>query len=299
MSAEKIARMHKGLIVIGPNQVHPLVLELERQQRRDWMSREMRDMTAVVDMTAIYRDWITNPIPMSPYVDTMMCPPLNEAMFCYRTDSNYTLALGTSAYQEGSAGWDLFKWERQPANDEGDDGHVIDWSKVKWIIATALYIDVDGASQVYGPAMSWKLAVNEDGTVQDVLYVGNRGEADVHRWDGAFCVYMRAVTFLNCRNIELVTPQRPRAAARRMARFGLDVKEIHVRPIGKTYQGQTTKVGSGLMPLSTVRGHLAKYGIDGRKKLFGKLTGVYWIPAHVRGLAENGVNNPTRVLETE
>ena len=40
------------------------------------------------------------------------------------------------------------------------------------------------------------------------------------------------------------------------------------------------------MPAHMVRGNFAEYGAD--KPLFGKYTGRFWIPAHVRGKREEG-----------
>jgi hypothetical protein len=47
------------------------------------------------------------------------------------------------------------------------------------------------------------------------------------------------------------------------------------------------KVG---VPLTSVVGHFARYGVDGRGLLFGKYAGRFWIPQHARGKKELGVN---------
>jgi hypothetical protein len=39
-------------------------------------------------------------------------------------------------------------------------------------------------------------------------------------------------------------------------------------------------------PLTSVRGHFARYGVEGRGLLFGKYAGKFWIPAHARDAGE-------------
>jgi hypothetical protein len=53
------------------------------------------------------------------------------------------------------------------------------------------------------------------------------------------------------------------------------------------------------VPLTSVRGHFATYGQDGRGLLFGKYAGRYWIPQHARGSAEHGVVAQEFRLEAE
>lgn len=68
---------------------------------------------------------------------------------------------------------------------------------------------------------------------------------------------------------------------------------LEVTVPGKHFVGGNMPVakdeGENSRPLHLVRGHLADYR-DG-KGLFGKYKGVYWMPAHFRGKAENGVVN--------
>lgn len=249
----------------------------------------------IVDMTAIYEEFTSGDTGYHLYEDSMMCPPLDEATFCYYSaEAGYTVAIGSSSYVKGTEQFNYFVWQSDPTVE-----HVIDWDSVKWITTTSLWVFADDKRMVVGPVMSWRFAVNEDGTTQDIHWINSKPALDMHIWDNALTVYMQSVTWLNCRNVELVSPIRPRAERRRVERYNVDVKEMYVRPIGKTYQGQGSKVGDAAVPLHTVRGHRAKYGIEGRGLLFGKISGVFWIPMTVRGRRENGVRTGVRVIDTQ
>jgi hypothetical protein len=84
-----------------------------------------------------------------------------------------------------------------------------------------------------------------------------------------------------------------------MQRSGVEVSEIHVRPISKSYR--STNRGPAMspgVPLSTVRGHHAHYGPKyGRALLFGKYEGRFWIPQHARGSEILGSHEQEYVVE--
>lgn len=134
-----------------------------------------------------------------------------------------------------------------------------------------------------GPVHLWRTAVHEDGEPADLHWVHLVPEYPMERWDMAQLVFLGSLNFLNCRNIELVEPQRPRVETRRIARTGVTVQEINVFPVGRTTR---TAAGDpvGGTPVSPVRGHFSHYGPQyGRGLLFGKYAGKFWIPQHARG----------------
>jgi hypothetical protein len=67
------------------------------------------------------------------------------------------------------------------------------------------------------------------------------------------------------------------------------IKIIKIKDFQTIYRGirEAQQMGSGV-ELQAIRGHWAKYGIDGRKQLFGKYTGSFFIPAHYRGTERLG-----------
>jgi hypothetical protein len=103
--------------------------------------------------------------------------------------------------------------------------------------------------------------------------------------------------FSHCKNVRLVErlPKRhEQREAKRKGEQALKYHEIVIDP-GKTKQ---VAVGAGSAEqdkpsraLHIARGHFATYTPE--KPLFGKFTGTYWRPAHVRGSAEIGTVKST------
>jgi hypothetical protein len=62
---------------------------------------------------------------------------------------------------------------------------------------------------------------------------------------------------------------------------------VRVPGVKSSYDHIPPAKDSRLVPLHTCRGHFSTYGLE--NKLFGKYTGTFWIPAHVRGSINNGV----------
>jgi len=231
----------------------------------------------------------------------MMAPPLMEATYCYYcAPGRFTAIIGASTYTPEQQEFADFRWDSGARLDfeEKPVDHDLNWDEVKWMTVTSLYLFPDDEAAAIGPAISWRFAISEDGTPLDVHWVNGAPHMHPRKWDNAMVVVAKAITWMNCRNIELVEPTRPRPEQRRMARYSdVKVKELHIHPVGKTYRyDSNTKVGGGV-PLHSVRGHLARYGIDGRKKLFGRITGTFWIPAHARGSAVYGEHETTRTLD--
>jgi len=114
-------------------------------------------------------------------------------------------------------------------------------------------------------------------------------------------------SLLHCKNVEEATVCLPRQTARYRARRNLpfiEWKTLKVRPVRRP---KTPSETADVMPgnkhvkrLHGVEGHFSEYGDrpdgtpylhpDGtpKGKLFGKISGVFWIPAHYRGLADLG-----------
>ena len=108
-------------------------------------------------------------------------------------------------------------------------------------------------------------------------------------WDMAHVTLLGALKFMNCRNVELVDRQRPRAQARRIARTGVTVKTLNVFPAGRSSRSSSKEGTSAGVPLTSVRGHFTSYGpAYDRGLLFGKYEGRFWVPSYARGSAEHG-----------
>lgn len=98
-----------------------------------------------------------------------------------------------------------------------------------------------------------------------------------------------AFTYANCRNIARHPVQQPEAAeAKKRRRWKTAENKEYTLQISKTQYANDSerKDPQGIMPEHLCRGHFAHYTEE--KKLFGKYTGRFWHPPHMRGKKENG-----------
>lgn len=178
----------------------------------------------------------------------------------------------------------------------------VDWSRVKWISEAAIWIGghsttANRAIPTSGPCHIIRHAIRDDGAPEDINWIAllaGRAQSGAHIgaddpavavWEAAMVTLGATLNFLNASNVDVAVPARPRAERRRIARTGVDVQTIVVRPPGKH------RAGCGIRPidsmetvLSPVRGHFSHYGPKyGRGLLFGKIEGKFWVPGHVRG----------------
>lgn len=187
------------------------------------------------------------------------------------------------------------------ANGYGDD-------QIGWVLYLVILIEAE--RKVHGPVGLLALVLDTAGRP-----IGNRwmwtgrpeSEDEMRRrgvepaeWllaaaDGAFWTY----ALLNMRNVT-TEEVRPPVQRRHRKRGNLPPVRYHVLRLALP-GGRTTGLDgrspadSGIHPgVHVVRGHPAHYGDccpgahPPNKLLFGKLTGVYWVPAHIRGSADEG-----------
>lgn len=94
---------------------------------------------------------------------------------------------------------------------------------------------------------------------------------------------------MHCKNIGLRDEYQTRQARRKRERMGAGdwkYKVLTINPTMTPGSGSQRGARIGDMPAHLVRGHFATYSED--NPLFGKYTGTFWRPAHVRGNADNG-----------
>lgn len=234
----------------------------------------------VVDVTQIYHSLADSPKPVYLYEDhPNIAPPWRSAFISYVNEHGNVVIMHLFS-EEIEKGDRTERW-----SDEK-----IDWSKVRWV--TQITVWVGGKSvklnqlfPVIGPLHTWFYATYEKGEPADIRWVRLVPGYPMERWDMANCVMLGALNYMNCRNVEIVEPTRPRAESRRIARTGTRVHVINVFPVGKSTRsaGKGTNNNCGV-PLTSVRGHFSCYGPDyGKGLLFGKLAGRFWIPQHARG----------------
>lgn len=248
-----------------------------------------RGASTIVDATPVYEAWCDSKKALYLYEDhPCAASPWEWTLVCYRQRSGaiVALALEASEHPERTALWE------QP------DDHAIDWARVRWVHSVMLMLSGptgDGRKiPTSGPYHAWQVAVYEDGSIADVRWVALLAPEDPEKWLGPITILLSTLNLAACRNVELIEPGRPRAEARRIARHGVVVRTLAVRPIGSRRHDAGGR-GDGLVPMTTVRGHFSHYGSccpshEPRGLLFGRSEGKYWIPQHARGEAALGVH---------
>lgn len=260
---------------------------------RSWeVWAELAAQTTVIDCTAIYKQFQEGDKVWQMYEDSVMRPPLDQACYAYVNDHGNVIVMHSATLTHDELAvdpeWKSMQWS-------SDVGHTIEWDRVKWV--TSVTIWVGGWSKTshepmptQGPVFSVFIAVYADGAPADIHWVSpyrdrsaEFGTKAVEVWQYSVGIYLQAVTFLNCRNVAVVIPHRRRPIMRALQRAQVEVGEIHVYAVGRTVQGTRPVAGEGV-PAHLVRGHVARYGPEyGRGKLFGKLSGIFWIPMHAKG----------------
>lgn len=152
------------------------------------------------------------------------------------------------------------------------------------IQADSLYLML-GSDRVFSPT-SWAIAMDREGAVVDMGYAGQapQNNSSIH-------MPLYVFSLANCKNVSPVeekaeyTPkgfERGRQKVRAFYRY-------HVLKISGSFTGtpHESKGGTVDKAMHICRGHFAKYTDD--KPLFGKYTGLFWRPMHVRGSVKNGV----------
>lgn len=139
--------------------------------------------------------------------------------------------------------------------------------------------------------LSWH--INRDGKVVDGY------EERFNMWT-IFMPSIYATVLLNCKNVGLATE--PQAGLKQMLnrhknRKKIIYKILQINPLKPKTKQDYESIETGIKrALHTCRGHLRTYTED--KKLFGRFTGTYFIPAHIRGTEEFGIINKDYSLAT-
>lgn len=250
---------------------------LERAQRHQ----------PVVDVSHLYWD-LHRRLDVGVQVDDLIAdacvtPPWTDALLCYVNSHGNAVALQVhSDLWKGRPGW--------------EEDHPVDWTQMRWFVETMMWVggrDSDGTQvPTTGPTQGVHHAVYPDGRTASIrafkLYADGDDQAG-GTWGMPVAVLCSALNFLNCSNVELAEPARPRPQRRRLARTGVTVQTIVVRPPGKRTRSSGVRAADSLdTPLTSVRGHFAHYGPSyNRGKMFGKYEGKFWIPGYARGAGES------------
>lgn len=251
----------------------------------------------VVDCTAIYDAYIKNDKGVSLYDDhPSIVPPWTESLLCFVNQHGNVTAL-----QVNRSDWD----GTTPDPKDWYTQNEVDWDRVRWIAETAIWVGGRSGDGRYmppsGPCHLLRHAINDDGSVADINWVAlmhkrgvraesrELGDPNTEAWDTATVMVGSILNFLGASNVEVAEPLRPRPFRRRLARTGVTVQAIVVRPPGKRRAASSAPrpIEAGEQVFSPVRGHWARYGPKyDRGLLFGKYAGKFWISAFARGQGE-------------
>lgn len=306
MSAEPIAavvadiragRTHHPAAIDEPGIITSLKLLLRAQEPQP-----------VIDCTSIFNGWMANNKSINLYDDLpSITPPWENALLCYVNTHGNVICLQVQRQDHDAC--------TIPPREDWYTDNDIDWSRVRWIAETAVWVggkSGDGKPmRTSGPCHMFRHAIHEDGSPADINWIallakrGQRAEVsdldDANRavWDTSMIVLGASLNFLNASNVDTAEPHRPRPTRRRLARTGVTVQAIVVRPAGKhrAKSSAARPIDASETVLSPVRGHWARYGVDGRGLLFGKYSGKFWIPAHARGAGDGAEPQRDYVLK--
>jgi hypothetical protein len=242
----------------------------------------------VVDCTAIFNaQRVADTIDL--YNDhPSLTPPWPDALLCYVNTFGNVICLQVRRKDWNGGVPSAKRWPTDTP---------IEWERVRWIAETAIWIGgTSGDGQpmkTSGPCHMFRHAIYEDGSPADIHWVAlmkRKGEdPNLATWEAALITVGAALNFLNASNVDIAEPVRARPERRRIARTGVTVQTIVVRPPGRrgAAPAAARPIDASETVVSPVRGHFSHYGPQyGRGLLFGKLAGKFWIPGHVRGAGE-------------
>jgi hypothetical protein len=168
---------------------------------------------------------------------------------------------------------------------------------VRWSGTAAVYVGTSRRHPIVGPVFQVRLRVGGDGAVvvddyRARVFSAPNTRADARATHGTFGPFMMALGLLACRNVHRREVEQPEKLSKKWAKkHGRPLVRYHVLdidPMRKVLKSEGRSDEVGLKKaLHICRGHFATYTEDA--PLFGRVTGTFWKPQHVRGSAKQGV----------
>lgn len=194
--------------------------------------------------------------------------------------------------------FDKLTGSNRPIYGDEKFGRLID--PVRWILAVEIALKLDN-TMAFGPVKHWFGAVTPDGrfarTDEGLANVANLYGPDELFTDdylsairGSLAPAFLALSFMHCKNVaqeERLPSRQERRECERRGEPVVKYRTLQIEPMRKVLATEGGVAHNGIKKaLHICRGHFSHYSEE--KPLFGKYSGQFWIPAHVRGTAEAG-----------
>ena len=118
--------------------------------------------------------------------------------------------------------------------------------------------------------------------------IDDRDTGQMNLWCG---IIRRFLAFLACTNVRTLDGHpdaKLQKARKKRGKLPLvSYKVLQLRPAGGGTNDDPKHLWSNRVHLC--RGHMAEYGVNGKGLLFGKYSGSFWIPPHVKGDKKQGL----------
>lgn len=175
------------------------------------------------------------------------------------------------------------------------------WEDIRWCMNLTMFSRNDRVA--LGAIANWRVAISERGQIRDMIW-GTEEFIDPEETVDFVRVWAQTMAFLNLRNVRTVyrEPSRQQQKVHRKKRRAehplMAWRQLRIDPIGPKNgtRSETDRDGESLEAFHIHPGSFAHYGAccdpsvhAPKGLLFGKLQGVYWRPAHIKGNIRNGI----------
>ncbi len=190
----------------------------------------------------------------------------------------------------------------ETGNFNSDDFEFLDKTKtVKHVLGATCYFMDKQRQHFYGPCATYTVVLNDQGAPIDfnlnAMNVPNDQGIDSQDLMLAnMAPFFQAIAFMHCKNVRIETEKPDLGISKKWKKkTGKPLAKwntLTIDPLRDTLSRDRRGTNNALSTpasLHIARGHFAEYGEEfGKGKLFGKYSGRYWIPQHVRGNKDQG-----------
>lgn len=215
--------------------------------------------------------------------DVPIIPPWNNAIYTYQ-DDDYSVFVDIKLIEVDKSVIELL-------------GSVPAWESN---ITQASYIIEGKVNIFHKPTATYYLSLDQSGVMINTYHVALDDRFEDHddeikgiikgEVDRVILFVNIANAFAHCKNVEIIDEPLTRQQRRRKERKGETFyKVLAIEPFKKQVRNECRESGESEMKqaMHICRGHFATYSED--KPLFGKYTGTFWKPQHVKGNSQAGI----------